>query len=553
MKSIKFLLCMMSVVFLALTSCSDDNDVYLSNRKFVRIDQSSVYLTVGEKMKFTATVDDIAGDTYSLQWSVLDPAVATAQPMDNNAVSITAVGTGKTIVKVETTDGKLKYFADLTVTDGVKPLRILSIGSGLANEATSSYLADIVNGAGIQMVMGNVYVEGASFADHVTSINEKTSNYVYNRISTDGSVAVQNSQSLKGVISGENWDYIVYEESMGNAGITDGYQTALPEFKTLVEGFATNPEVKYGLHQPWAFAALADDPAFANYDRDQLKMYNDIVVAVKAAATGNISLVIPTGTAIQNGRTSYIGEGMLKDDSHLNNDAAKFAAACTWYEALFGKSDITYVPNNLINYDAKLAKNAAHEAVTSAGKVTVLDDYVDSPARIYIDFGPEISPEPFNNFRFPTDPGVVNMKDDHGKTTTVCIETTTPFTGVLERGLENSLGFPRSASADMFFCDGIGIPVAGFKLSGLNKGEKYTFNFYGHINDSGTQTVYTVKGKTEGSAALVNDYNPDRVAAVKSIEPDDDGVIYIELTFGPDNVQWAKFFGINAMLIMSEG
>ncbi len=554
MKSIKFLLSLMSIVLMTLTSCSDDNDVYLSNRKFVRIDQSSVYLTVGEKMKFTATVDDIAGDTYSLRWSVLDPNVATASDMDGNAVSITAVAPGKTIVKVETTDGKLKYFADLTVQDGVKPVRILSIGSGLANDATSSYFFDIVNGAGISMVMGNVYVEGASFEDHVNNLTEKQSVYTYNRTAVDGSVAVQNSQSLKSVISGENWDYIVYEESIANAGIAAGYQSVFPQLMTMVEALATNPEVKYALHQPWAYAKLADDAAFANYERDQLGMYNAIVTAVDAAAAANnISLVIPTGTAIQNGRTSYLGEGMLRDDSHLNADAARFTAACTWYESLFGKSEIAYVPDNLINYDAKLAKNAAHEAVTSASKVTVLENYVDSPARIYVDFGPEVSPDPFNNYRFPTDPGLIDMRDDKGKTTTVCLEVSKPFTGVLERGLENSLGFPRSASADMFFCDGIWIPVAEFKLSGLNKGEKYTFNFYGHINDSGTQTVYTVKGKTEGSASLVNDYNPDRVAAVKSIEPDDDGCIYIEMTFGPDNVQWARFFGINAMVIMSEG
>lgn len=58
MKSMKFIFWMMALTFLALTSCSDDNDVDLSNRKFVRIDQSSVYLTVGEKIKVTATVDE---------------------------------------------------------------------------------------------------------------------------------------------------------------------------------------------------------------------------------------------------------------------------------------------------------------------------------------------------------------------------------------------------------------------------------------------------------------------------------------------------------------
>ena len=42
---------MMALAFIAFTSCSDDKDVDLSNRRFVRIDQPSVYLTVGEKIK----------------------------------------------------------------------------------------------------------------------------------------------------------------------------------------------------------------------------------------------------------------------------------------------------------------------------------------------------------------------------------------------------------------------------------------------------------------------------------------------------------------------
>ena len=42
----------MALAFATLMSCSDDNDVDLSNRKFVRIDQPSVYMEIDE----TATV-----------------------------------------------------------------------------------------------------------------------------------------------------------------------------------------------------------------------------------------------------------------------------------------------------------------------------------------------------------------------------------------------------------------------------------------------------------------------------------------------------------------
>lgn len=545
---------MMALAFIALASCSDDNDVDLSNRKFVRIDQSSVYLTVGEKIKVTATVDEIAGDSYKLLWTVLDSNVATAENMDGNAASIAAVAAGKTIIKVEAEGGKLMYFADLTVTEGKKSVKILSVGSGMANDATSGYLHDIAKTAGISLVIGNMYMEGASLEDHIRNLTDNQSVYQYNRIAADGRLTTQSAQSLKSIIKGENWDYIVFEESLAMAGISEGYQTHLPQLMELVNGLATNPDVKYLLHQPWAYAKSAAEEGFANYDKDQLKMYNAIVEAVWAAKEfAQIELVIPTGTAIQNGRTSYIGENMLRDALHLNADAAKFTAACTWFEALFGQAEVAYNPDNLINYDTKLAKQAAHAAIADSKRVTVLEEYVDSPTRVYIDFGPIESPAPFNNYRFPNDPGLVNMVDDKGQATTLSIAVDKMFTGVLERGLENGLGFPKTASEDMFFCDGIFIPVSGFKVSGLTKGEKYTFTFYGHINDGGTQTEYRVIGKNEGVSYLVNDYNVDRVAAVKGIEPNDDGIIYIEMRPGPDNVQWAKFYGVNAMVIMAEG
>lgn len=553
MKSIKFIFCILVLAVIALVSCSDNNDVDLSNRKFVRIDQSSVYLTVGEKIKVTATVDEIAGGSYKLLWSVLDPNVATAENLDGNAGAITAITAGKTVIKVETVDKKLMYFADLTVTEGEKAVKVLTIGSGMANDATSNYLHDIAKNAGISLVIGNMYIEGASLEDHVKNIKDNQAVYQYNRIAVDGSSNTQSGQSLKSVIKSENWDYIAFEESLALAGRQEGYQTNLPQLVELVNSWATNPDVKYLLHQPWAYAKSATEDGFANYGRDQLKMYNAIVEAVWAAKESVQADVVPSGTAIQNGRTSYIGEEMLQDASHLNANTAKFAAACTWFEALFGQNEVSYSPDNLINYDAKLAKAAAHNAIVDSRTVTELVEYKESPARVYIDFGPIESPAPFNNYRFPGDPALENLKDDKGNTTPFCLQVEKGFTGTLERGLENTLGFPKSASEDMFFSDGIAIPVSSFRMSGLTKGEKYTFTFYGHINDNNTQTEYRVIGANEGSAYLVNDFNPDRVAAVKGIEPAEDGTICIELQPGPDNTQWAKFFGINVMVVMPEG
>ena len=78
----------MALAFTTLMSCSDDNEVDLSNRKFVRIDQSAVYVEIDENVTVTASVDTLAGDSYLLKWSVLDSDVATIEGVKTTQPSL---------------------------------------------------------------------------------------------------------------------------------------------------------------------------------------------------------------------------------------------------------------------------------------------------------------------------------------------------------------------------------------------------------------------------------------------------------------------------------
>lgn len=543
----------MVLVLTTFASCSDDSSVDLSNRKFVRIDQSSISMSIGEKMKVTATVDAIEGDSYKLSWSVLDSNIATVDNSDNNEGIITTVGAGKTVIKVESADGKLMYFADLTVTEGAPAIKILTIGSGSGNDATASYLHDLVKAKGKSLVIGNLYADGASLEDHNKNISQNQGVYKYNRIAVDGSVNLLNAKQIKSIVKSENWDYISIEENMPLAGKAEGYQAHLSDILDQVKKYATNPDVKYVLHQPWAYAKNATDAGFANYERDQEGMFHAIANAVIGAAS-KVDIIVPSGTAIQNGRTSYIGEGMLKDGLNLNPDIGRFITACTWFEALFEDvTSNTFKPGNLSKFNIRLAKEAAHQAVQKPQEITVLIDYQEEMnAPIYIDFGDVFSPAPFNNFRHPDDRILADLKDRQGNATGVDISVKDPFMGTLVRELDNELGFPKSASQDMFFSDGLIIPLSSLKLSNLNKAMNYTFVLYGTITDEGTETQYTITGKNEGTALLVNDYNPNRVAIIKDIVPADDGTIIIKLQPGPNNTQRVKFMGINVMVITPE-
>lgn len=87
----------------------------------------------------------------------------------------------------------------------------------------------------------------------------------------------------------------------------------------------------------------------------------------RAAEASGIKVVVPSGTAVQNARTSFVGDRLNCDGYHLDLTLGRYTAACTWYERLFGE-DVranTYAPAL-----ARVARESAHAAVATPGRVT---------------------------------------------------------------------------------------------------------------------------------------------------------------------------------------
>jgi hypothetical protein len=171
----------------------------------------------------------------------------------------------------------------------------------------------------------------------------------------------------------------------GNSGRYETFEESLPELVDYVKAHATNRKMKLMLHQTWAYAMNSTHQAFPNYDKDQTKMYEAIVDAVtRAADLVGIDIIIPSGTAIQNGRTSCIGDHFNRDGYHLELTYGRYTAACTWFEKIF-KKDVTrnsYAPAGVDPYKIEIAKHAAHAAVLNPDEVTVLKKFESEPANM---------------------------------------------------------------------------------------------------------------------------------------------------------------------------
>jgi len=542
-------------------SCEKDFSVDLSNRGFVRMNKQQVALNIGEKYIIKAVTDTIKTHSKDLVWTVLDSKVASVDAAEGNTAIITGLSEGTTIIKVESKDGEVKYFSDLTVS-GDRVIKILAVGNSFTEDAIEDYLHDLAKEAGHKILIGNMYIGGSSLELHWTNASENRDAYHYRRIAADGSRSAFNNKLLVDAFAEENWDYISFQQVSQLSGMAETYDEYLPQLLEYAKGLATNPEMKFILHQTWAYAWDSNHAGFANYDRDQDKMYEAIVDAVWAVKDKyNMDVVVPAGTAIQNGRTSYIGDRFTRDGYHLNLGIGRFTAASAWFETLFGGiADNPFVPENFSTYDAALVKDAAAKAVAAPKEVTILTDFQSPPPNdfvltspIFVDFGPAVAGGIFNHFGAPADQRISGLKDAEGNNSEFALAIEEAFQGTLDRGLQNVLGLPLSVSRDMFFADGSRFAQSSFVLSNLNRDEKYSFMFYGSINDDGTETRFTVIGKNEKTGLLDNDNNLGKYVFLEDIEPGDDGSITIRLSPGPNNTQFAKFYGVNAMAILPSG
>ena len=112
--------------------------------------------------------------------------------------------------------------------------------------------------------------------------------------------------SLEAVLADEDWDYVSLQQASPFSGMYETYEASLPELIEYVKARLPK-KTKLMLHQTWAYASTSKHSGFKNYNCNQLTMYQAIANAVKKAAKANkIKIVIPSGTAIQNARTSFM-------------------------------------------------------------------------------------------------------------------------------------------------------------------------------------------------------------------------------------------------------
>ena len=245
----------------------------------------------------------------------------------------------------------------------MKSLKLLAIGNSFSVDSLEQYFVeDCINADICPLTVGNLYIGGCSLDMHYGNIVNNSSDYVYYK-NTNGAWEQKNNTDIKTALVDEKWDIITVQQVSRESGLYNKYDK-LPLILDYVFKNKTNPRAKIYFHMTWAYPQAGAPEAFKSYGYDQMNMYSMIADTTKRIFKENplIYGVIPTGTAIQNLRSSYIGDNLTRDALHLDFDIGRYTAALTWYATLTG-NDIKanpYIPKD----NEKIEKHI--EAITEA-------------------------------------------------------------------------------------------------------------------------------------------------------------------------------------------
>lgn len=530
---------------------------------------ASIKAYTRSKVTITPQFSPVENPTRTYNWTAEPENIVSFETNEETyAVEIQGITTGTTVLTLSSEDGEVVASTTVTVedeNDGI--LKILAIGNSFSEDAIEHYLYGLVKAAGEEIVIGNLYIGGAELSQHVQNATNNANVYSYRKINLQGNKNTTPDVSISTALADENWDYISFQQVSQESGKYETFVETLPALYEYVEA-RIDSEPKYLLHQTWAYAANSTHSGFVNYDNNQLTMYEAIVGAYNQAEDLIPTFaIVPSGTAIQNARTSYLGDNFNRDGYHLN-EIGRYTAASTWFEILFDQSVIgnSYVPDGFVPLDVEIAQHAAHEAVQNPGEITELTDYQNAggtgeiKSRVFVDFATSSNSVGWNGMTSYLEGATIpNLLDEENEFTGVEMTITSRFNGQNTNGekvTNTILNMPSEVSGNSFFGNSKGawsgmiIEKGVIKLSGLVGGDTYEFCFFGsRTATDNRETQYTVIGEQSGSAAINTASNKENVACVEGVKANSNGEIFIEVTSGPNNTNGTGFFYINAMRI----
>jgi len=453
--------------------------------------------------------------------------------------------------------------------EGQTPMRILCIGNSYSADMVESWLSPMARTSGIELVIGNAVVGGYGLQEHWQSIVDGNAKTEYRKVTNDAYTLTPN-QTLNEIINDESWDVITFQQNSQNSGI---YSSYAPYLRCLIDYVKSiHPQAKLGWIMTWAYAHDTEHGGFSLYNRDQMTMYNAIVDATTHVMQDypDFDFMVPCGTAVQNLRSSFLGDRVNRDGTHLNLYFGRYLVSYTFFATLFGEETArqnSYRPHFLNDATMRVVRSAALDAVGNPFAVTpqtypeYIGDNPIAPADIQINFTTETKePAGWNNVGVHHN-FLAGLKDADGKDPGIFIFSNAEFSGGTYNGpavTDTPLNIPAAVSITQLYGYSEG-DISGVKkkqnaviqFHHLNKALAYDFTFFAsqeNVADN-RETQFTLAGANKLVATIDASDNRSDIASICDICPDDNGSVTLTVSAGPNNNNPNKLYLLNALCI----
>ena len=244
-------------------------------------------------------------------------------------------------------------------------LKLLFVGNSFAVD-TMEYAAQIAQSLGVARVkLGVLYVGGCSIDMHYTHATQDLATYTYYQNEGEGWQETP-EYKISDAVKSEAWDWIAIQH--GTRG-TSRYTSieCYEKLSALVDYLkALAPaHTKIAFNLTWMGEHTRQHHEIISYRGDVVQMRRRLEEVTREVMQQNpqIDLLVPTGTAIENARTSKVGL-LTRDCFHLSVDKGRFIAGLAFVSTVTGldAAAISWRPEGVDDYTMQVAIEAVKNA-----------------------------------------------------------------------------------------------------------------------------------------------------------------------------------------------
>ena len=453
-------------------------------------------------------------------------------------------------------------------------VRIFTVGNSFSADVVESFLYDMAKEAGIKLIIGNACRGGFGVRMQWLDIVNGTADTDYRKINSDRSYSITTGHSLYELLTDEPWDIITFQQLSQESGMYNTYKPYLQNLIDYVKSNAINPNAKLGFIMTWPYAQNHHSSGYRYYQENQEIMFNAILDATAQTMQEHpdLTFLVPCGTAVQNLRSSFIGDNVDRDGSHLSFYSGRYLAAYTFYATIFGEEmaiQNDYMPYCLNAFMTQVIRKAALDAIRNPFVLTpqVYSDYVGEnsivPADVNINFSAYGGNVPLWNDMGLYYDITAGMMDINGDDSGIIVRYGNEFSSANSLGAlvtNTPMNMPSDVSKTTLYGYSEGdfygqphVPASVIWFQRLNKSLAYDFTFFSSRRGSTDkyETMFTLNGSDSCSVILDASNNADKTVTICNVRPDNEGTITLTVQAGPNNNNFYKFYYLNALRIFA--